>query len=252
MTDCDRKRRNINSTQKYTKTEVGLITKIYAAQRHRSKKRGHPFPSYSKVELTLWLYDNGFKYFFELWESSQYSKDKVPSVDRLDDYKPYTINNIKLGTWKDNNDRYSKDVIAGVNTKHCKAVNKLTVTGEFIKRYYSMAEASKATGVGQPHISQVCNGKRKVAGGFVWEFSVVKVDPYIGKYNYKSEKGNTRVAVVQLDMLGVFIKEFPSQVVAAKEVGIGHSHITTVCTGKRKSTGGFRWMFKKDYKKVGV
>ena len=36
--------------------------------------------------------------------------------------------------------------------------------------YSSIAEAEKNTSIGSSKISMVCNGKRKTAGGYHWEF----------------------------------------------------------------------------------
>lgn len=54
-------------------------------------------------------------------------------------------------------------------------------------------------------------------------------------------------AVVMFDLDGKFIKEFRTSSKAAKELGICHSHITASCSGTRKSTGGYQWMWKKDW-----
>lgn len=42
---------------------------------------------------------------------------------------------------------------------------------------------------------------------------------------------------------GEFIREFPSAKIAEDELGIGHSHISQCCTGKRATTGGYKWSF---------
>lgn len=42
---------------------------------------------------------------------------------------------------------------------------------------------------------------------------------------------------------GEYIRSFPSASAAEEELGIGHSHISQCCTGKRATTGGYRWSF---------
>ena len=42
---------------------------------------------------------------------------------------------------------------------------------------------------------------------------------------------------------GEFIRNYPSAKVAEQELGISHSHISQCCTGKRATTGGYRWSF---------
>ena len=54
-----------------------------------------------------------------------------------------------------------------------KPVLQFTRNGEFISRYDSGLEASKATGVSHSHILECCNGKRyKTVGGFIWKFDL--------------------------------------------------------------------------------
>ena len=42
----------------------------------------------------------------------------------------------------------------------------------FIKAYDSLTDASLKTRLDISHISKVCRGKRKYAGGFIWSFKV--------------------------------------------------------------------------------
>lgn len=55
--------------------------------------------------------------------------------------------------------------------KRSKAVLQFTKNGDFIARYNSGVEASKATGADHSHILECCNVKRyKTVGGFIWKF----------------------------------------------------------------------------------
>lgn len=55
--------------------------------------------------------------------------------------------------------------------KHPKSVRQISVEdGAVIDVYHSIARASEATGVDRSGISKVCNGKRKTAGGYKWEW----------------------------------------------------------------------------------
>lgn len=59
----------------------------------------------------------------------------------------------------------------------------------------------------------------------------------------------TSIQVIQLDLGGNFIKEWYSITQAEKATGIEGTHISQVCRGKRNKTGGFKWLYKKDYEK---
>lgn len=51
-----------------------------------------------------------------------------------------------------------------------KAVLQYTKNGEFIAEYESAKKAQIITGVDKDHISCVCRGERKSAGGFIWKY----------------------------------------------------------------------------------
>jgi hypothetical protein len=49
-------------------------------------------------------------------------------------------------------------------------VNQYSLDGKFIKTWNSLTKAAKALNCSQPHISDVCNGKRKTTGGYIWKY----------------------------------------------------------------------------------
>lgn len=55
--------------------------------------------------------------------------------------------------------------------------------------------------------------------------------------------------IVQLSLYGEFIREWESASDASVELNIGRINISSVCRGKQKTTGSFRWAFKEDYEK---
>lgn len=55
-----------------------------------------------------------------------------------------------------------------------KAISAFTMSGEFVKTFRSIIEASKElnlSGSQRRHISDVCNGKRKSSGGYIWKYA---------------------------------------------------------------------------------
>ena len=50
--------------------------------------------------------------------------------------------------------------------------------------------------------------------------------------------------VFQYDLLGNFIREWPSMIKVEEETGIHNSSISMCCLGKLKSAGGFVWKYK--------
>ena len=141
-------------------------------------------------------------------------------------------------------DEYNPKKISRYIHPHFRQVVQLSMCGEYIAEYDSMLLAEEATGVNKDAIRQCCNGQSRFAGNFVWR-DKDKYDPD-EKFSY-----NPKIrAIVQLDMDGTFIAEYSQVKFATKETGIGGSHISSCCTGKRKSAGGFKWMYKEDYDKL--
>lgn len=159
------------ATKNYKKTEDGVISQIYSDQKGNSKKREHELPTYTKEQLKTWLYKNNFKELFNTWVTSGHKTKLRPSVDRLNDYKSYTMDNIQLVTWKENEEKGNNDRKSGINNKKSKIVFKYSKENVFIKEYYSMSEAGRRTGVSVVSICNCCKGKHKTAGGFMWKYA---------------------------------------------------------------------------------
>lgn len=158
---------------KYYRSKKGFLTHLYSDQKVRSKRRGHSLPSYTKEELKEWLYKNNFNTLYKQWVESGFDKYTKPSVDRLDNNKGYTLNNIRLVTWKQNDDQGNKDIRKGILIHKvnpqlsviatCKKTNK---TIEFS----SIINAERETGISNSNISKCCRGIRNSAGGYTWKY----------------------------------------------------------------------------------
>lgn len=170
-----------NSTS-YYHSKIGKLSNIFQQQKMRCRNKGWEQPTYTQNELTAWgMGSKKYHTLFEQWETSGFQKDLSPSVDRLDDYKTYSLDNIQLVTWKENNDKGRYWQVIGKNTKNSLAVDQLTEDGDFIQRFHSMMEASRVCGIDNSKIGNVCRalpikkGNRmstpKTAGGFKWRYS---------------------------------------------------------------------------------
>lgn len=90
-----------------------------------------------------------------------------------------------------------------------------------------------------------------------------KINNKLNNLEVVTAKGNTKHAkdtglfkhhvkkVSQFDMDGNFVKEFSSIKDAEKETGVCNKHISTVCRGRRNSTGGFIWKYS-DYEYIEI
>lgn len=55
--------------------------------------------------------------------------------------------------------------------------------------------------------------------------------------------------MVRLALDGYYLSEYESIKDATEELGIHYACISEVCTGKQKTAGGYKWMYKEDYQK---
>lgn len=83
-------------------------------------------------------------------------------ADRLDNSKPHTKENCVCACLNCNLKRQRKSEM--------KKVIQYTKDGDFVNEFESTLKASKLTGINQGNISLCCLGKRKSAGGYVWQF----------------------------------------------------------------------------------
>ena len=158
------------TNESYDKTEKGIIRVIYKTQIANSKRRKMDLPNYTKEELKEWLYNNNFKKLYDNWVLSNFNKMMKPSVDRLDDYKPYTFENIRLVTWQDNKNHQINDILNGTGKsgKICKSVIQLDYNGNILAEYHSFSFARKMVGYSME--KNIKNGKPSKKDGTYWRY----------------------------------------------------------------------------------
>ena len=157
------------NSHKYDNTEKGVIRVIYKTQHLNSRKRGHPNPSYSKNELKIWLYDKGFKSLYDNWVLNKFNKNLKPSIDRKDDFLPYTFDNIKLGTWEQNKQHQYDDIkkATGTSGQRCKAVLQFDKYMNLLSEYVSYSSARRINGYSMERALSTHRIDRR---GFIWYY----------------------------------------------------------------------------------
>ena len=128
-----------------------------------------------------------------------------------------------------------------IKENNSKPVIQLTLDGVEIREFSSQTEAEKETGINQSTIWRCCNGKQESVGGYKWKYADRN------KRNISHYRG---VEVIQLSMSEKYIKTWKSASEAEKALNISKCKVSECCNGKRRSTGGFKWMRKADWENL--
>lgn len=152
-------------------SEIGTLKNMYNNQKRNSKRRGHNPPSYTFKEFEEWAYNNNYKFIYLKYKESGFKKNLLPSADRLNDYIGYSLDNIRMVTYKENMDKKALDAVLNRSTTgdaKCKRVKQYDLNGNFIQEFNTVEEAQRTLKIN--HISCVCLGKRKTSGGYIWKY----------------------------------------------------------------------------------
>ena len=147
------------------KTLKGFLQNIYTHQKETSKRRGHCSPLYTFKEFSQWfVLQKNWENLWLRYQASGYDRNLAPSVDRLDDNKGYSFDNIRLITAYEN-------AMKQIN-KNKKPVNKYDTQGRYIQTFESIVQAAKEPSIktSSTTIIGACNGKYRHAGGCQWRY----------------------------------------------------------------------------------
>lgn len=155
----------MSNSDKYRRSIKGLVSNLYGHQRANTRNHGQPI--YTKEEFRDWILSQPhFNSMYNDWVDSDYSSRLTPSVDRIEEDKGYTLNNIQLMTWE-SNDRKE-------DGRRAKRLSKAVIgisleTGEEVE-YSSVSKAARELGISRTHIPDACSGKYKHCGGYTWQY----------------------------------------------------------------------------------
>jgi hypothetical protein len=154
----------------------GMFTDIYNGQLNSSKLRKHTLPNYSQQELQIWMMNQStYQILVDNWIKSNFARWYKPSCDRLDNSKPYSLDNLRLVTAGENSDTYKSDLKAGLELPtSLRKVNQYDLNQVFVTTYNSINAAARATGASPANIVNCCKGVYKTSKGFIWRY----VDEY--------------------------------------------------------------------------
>lgn len=157
------------------------------------------------------------------------------NIDIANDYSVSigTINDIRNHkTWTSlTNNIAFDDISMRTRAGNIKPVVQYDNIGNYIATYKSARIAEKETGISFKLISSVCNGKKRIAHGYIWRF---EGDPF-NKYNTEN---SYMIKIDQYNKDGNYIKTWDSIKEIEDVTGI---KISGVLYGSCHSAGGFYW-----------
>ena len=144
------------------RTPEGRLVIMYNSTRTASRTRRADAPDYTFEAFSKWCRSNGYMKHYNKWVKSDYSKDMVPSVDRIDPKKPYTFSNIQILPWSHNHGRNVTEMSFGVT--------RYDLNGRNPKKFSSVRAAARSisptnSGGG---IIRAINEERSIYG-FLWK-----------------------------------------------------------------------------------
>ena len=134
---------------------------------------------------------------------------------------------------------HSKNMSNAMKGKNAKQIYQYSLDGHFIKIWDSIVEASESLGINFRSIADCCRGEHYSAGNYMWKFANEDIGNNITPY---SELVHDKY-IIQMDMNGKYIKKWNSANDIQKQLHIRRNNISSVCTGKRKSAGGYMWKY---------
>jgi len=163
---------NKNICKKRRQSILGMYQDIYNGQILSSKKRKHCLPNYTLNELIHWAEQQpNINTLINGWIDNNYSRDLKPSCDRLDNGKPYTLDNLRLVSFKENCLKANEDTKNNILQINQRKVAQYTKEGIFITKYNSIAEACRATTCAPGNLVKCCQGEYKTSKGFIWRYA---------------------------------------------------------------------------------
>ena len=155
--------RLLMNTNKYRKTPKGVLTNMNNHKKEKNKKNG-----FGEIGYTLkWLQDTylnnpTFLKLFKEWEKSNYLKALKPSIDRINNKKGYTKDNIHILTWGENRFKQTME------RRSRKGIVYQVLNNKVIKIWKSQREICKTLNISQSYLSNVLTGRKKTAYGYKW------------------------------------------------------------------------------------
>lgn len=137
-------------------------------------------------------------------------------------------------------------------------VVQLAEDNKIVKIYDSGTIAGRNFGYSQESISACCIGKLKHTGGYKWVYLkdyiphlTEKEIKYYKSVEAPKPENMNKTKIVKLSLDGEFIAQYDSILEGKKSVyPKSANNISACCKGIQKTSGGYKWMYLKDYENL--
>ncbi len=133
--------------------------------------------------------------------------------------------------------RYKQDPPPGQLKQKVRKVSQFDLSGVLVAEYDSCADAGRALEILPQSVWAVCMRHRHTCADFIWRFSD-DADDVKPRKKYFLKRN-----VVQMDLEGNYINQFPSAAEASRQTGVCTGSIYQCCSGAYKTAGGFTWKY---------
>lgn len=144
---------------------------------HNGKKRKEPYIMNPHIQKNgyayVGLWKDGkarvFRFHRVVAKSFIPNPNNLPCVNHIDENKANNkVSNLEWCTIKYNDNYGTKN--KRTSMKKSIPVGKYDENGNLLKKYYGLNEAARQEGLSVGNICEVCNGRRKHTGGYIWRF----------------------------------------------------------------------------------
>ena len=211
----------------------------YTVYQHRNLRNGKSYIGMTSQEpKKRWNNGWGYKKNSKMWsdiQNSDWNTDWEHNIIRKFEDKQEALNVEEMFIWlfDSTNDGYN---ISSYGSGHYER------TEEQKRKMSEALSGEKAYWYGKHHSDET---KKKMS-----EAKIGEKHPMFGKHFSEEHKKLISQSmgvngIIQYSKDGKFIAEYPSIREASRQTGCHHQSICECCKGKRKSTGGYIWKYKK-------
>lgn len=203
----------------------------------------------SNLYYNVYLFKAIEKYGFDAFVVDEVF-DTASTFDELNDKEAFYVKQFD-SYYNDYNLTFGGDNKSGHETPHGKdrkdsiRVCQISLDSELIKVWDSFGDIQRELGISKGSIANVCIGRNKTAGGFVWVYEK-DYDPNKDYSRTPRDRTNSMKIILWIDKDNNILREFCSGLEASEELGISKQEVSKICLHQRK-TPKYNLMYKSEY-----